>query len=351
MQKEIFNSQNNNLNNYIENEKTELKENTSFKNKEIILFIIFLIIIICYMLWLIKKSNSEINPKIEDEETNSLNINKEKKDNMNINDIENIVKGIQNTICNKGFNLIKKDDKITEYIQENCHYLDDKIKEQIKNKVWKDITKEIKDKVNKVKNIKYLIKEYEKKLMKLIQNNNSFDNMDEHKLREEIDIIITNKYISLKDSKNQNSIYLYLNNIERSSLFNAYINKCFWSFVPCKGGNYDSYKLHLDVMVFYMSSIFDNKENMIEDYNDSYSKLEIQTFLENEKKKKYSIGDMFIKLVCYIEVWKEIEINDESFNDDKYEEFKNKVINLKILENKLEELNQNNKNLFFDNKI
>ena len=60
---------------------------------------------------------------------------------------------------------------------------------------------------------------------------------------------------------------------------------------------------------------------------------------------------MFIKLVCYIEVWKEIEINDESFNDDKYEEFKNKVINLKILENKLEELNQNNKNLFFDNKI
>ena len=134
MQKEIPNSQNNNLNNDIKNQKIELKENTSFKNKEIILFIIFLIIIICYMLWLIKKSNSEINPKIEDEETNSLNINKEKKDNMNINDIENIVKGIQNTICNKGFNLIKKDDKITEYIQENCHYLDDKIKEQIKKR-------------------------------------------------------------------------------------------------------------------------------------------------------------------------------------------------------------------------
>ena len=61
-------------------------------------------------------------------------LSKEKKDNMNINDIENIVKGIQNTICNKGFNLIKKDDKITEYIQENCHYLDDKIKEQIKKR-------------------------------------------------------------------------------------------------------------------------------------------------------------------------------------------------------------------------
>ena len=131
MQKEIPNSQNNNLNNDIKNQKIELKENTSFKNKEIILFIIFLIIIICYMLWLIKKSNSDIN--YYDELIDHC-INKEKKDNMNINDIENIVKGIQNTICNKGFNLIKKDDKITEYIQENCHYLDDKIKEQIKKR-------------------------------------------------------------------------------------------------------------------------------------------------------------------------------------------------------------------------
>ena len=165
--------------------------------------------------------------------------------------------------------------------------------------------------------------------MKLIQMNNSFNNIDKYKLEKEIKTI-TEEYIENK--KNENCIYLYLNNIEKSSLLNAYTFICFLKFIPSdECGTYYNYKLQLSVMLFYMSSIFNNEQ--------------LKT-IEHD-----SIGDMFIKLVCYIEVWKEIEINDESFNDDKYEEFKNKVINLKILENKLEELNQNNKNLFFDNKI
>ena len=145
MSKEIPNSQNNNLNNYIENEKTEFKENTLFKSKEIILFIIFLIIIICYMLWLIKKSNSEINPKIKDEETNpKIEMIKNAIRNCHENETD-LITNIKELIQKKKTKLTQKK-KLSDKQEQTLIY--DSIEDTIKSKI--QITLNMKeDEINK----------------------------------------------------------------------------------------------------------------------------------------------------------------------------------------------------------